>query len=251
MSAKWTRREFVKTTGVAAGSLVLGGALAEFLAACGSGATTSGGSKQLEIFSWWPAGGEADGLAEMFKIYTGKYPSVKIVNAAVAGGAGSNAKAVLATRMQGGKPPDSFQVHAGQELISTWVAANKMEPITSIWNSEGWDSVIPKDLKTIVSKGSDVWSVPVNVHRGNALWIGSSLETVSSNSIDNLDDFLSSLSKAKSAGVAAPLALGSKGNWQVTMLPENNIVADGGADLYRGPFHCKDSWADNKLKQGL
>src|SRR6266542_4151955 len=150
MSSKWTRREFVKRTGVATGALVFGGSIAEFLAACTSGGTT-GGKNELEIFSWWTAGGEADGLAEMFKIYKQKYSGVTIINAAVAGGAGSNAKAVLATRMQGGKPPDSFQVHAGQELISTWVKADKMEPITSIWNSEGWDSVIPKDLKTIVS----------------------------------------------------------------------------------------------------
>src|SRR2546429_3459240 len=251
MSSRWTRRQFVKTTGTAAGALVLGGAFAEFLAACAGSSPTTSGSGSLEIFSWWTAGGEADGLAEMFKIYQQKYPGVKIVNAAVAGGAGSNAKAVLATRMQGGKPPDSFQVHAGQELISTWVKADKMEPITSIWNSEGWDSVIPKDLKTIVSKGSDVWPVPVNVHRGNALWIGSSLSSVAPNTVDNLDDFLSSMSKAKSAGVAAPLALGSKGNWQVTMLLENNIVAVGGADFYRGLFNGKSSWTDANVKQAL
>src|SRR5467141_4157737 len=253
MSSKWTRRQFVKTTGTAAGALVLGGAFAEFLAACASSSPTTSGSGSLEIFSWWTAGGEADGLAEMFKIYQQKYPGVKIVNAAVAGGAGSNAKAVLATRMQGGKPPDSFQVHAGQELISTWVKADKMEPITSIWNSEGWDSVIPKDLKSIVSKGSDVWSVPVNVHRGNALWVnlakaGSSITPGTGN---NLDAFLSALGKAKSAGMQAPLALGSKGNWQVTMLLENNIVAVGGADFYRGLFNGKSSWTDNNVKSAL
>src|SRR6059058_291353 len=253
MSSKWTRRQFVKTTGTAAGALVLGGAFAEFLAACASSSPTTSGSGSLEIFSWWTAGGEADGLAEMFKIYQQKYPGVKIVNAAVAGGAGSNAKAVLATRMQGGKPPDSFQVHAGQELISTWVKADKMEPITSIWNSEGWDSVIPKDLKTIVSKGSDVWSVPVNVHRGNALWVnlakaGSAITPGTGN---NLDNFLSALGKAKAAGMAAPLALGSKGNWQVTMLFENNLVAVGGANFYRGLFTGASSCTDPNIKTAL
>ncbi|TMF95531.1 MAG: carbohydrate ABC transporter substrate-binding protein [Chloroflexi bacterium] len=252
MSNNWTRREFVKKTGTAAGALVLGGAFADFLAACASG-TTGGGETNLEIFSWWTAGGEADGLAEMFKIYKNKYSSVKIINAAVAGGAGSNAKAVLATRMQGGKPPDSFQVHAGQELISTWVKADKMEPITSIWNSEGWDSVMPKDLKTIVSKGSDVWSVPVNVHRGNALWVnlakaGSAITPGTGN---NLDNFLSALGKAKAAGMAAPLALGSKGNWQVTMLFENNLVAVGGANFYRGLFTGASSWTDPNIKTAL
>jgi glucose/mannose transport system substrate-binding protein len=253
MSSNWTRREFVKTTGTAAGALVFGGAIADFLAACAGSSSTGTTTSNLEIFSWWTAGGEADGLAEMFKIYKQKYPSVTIKNAAVAGGAGSNAKAVLATRMQGGQPPDSFQVHAGQELISTWVKADKMEPITSIWKSEGWDSVIPNDLKSIVSKGSDIWSVPVNVHRGNALWVnlakaGSGLTAGSGNTLDN---FLSALGKAKSAGISAPLALGSKGNWQVTMLLENNIVAVGGADFYRGLFNGKSSWTDNNVKQAL
>jgi glucose/mannose transport system substrate-binding protein len=133
------------------------------------------------------------------------------------------------------------------------VKADKMEPITSIWNSEKWDDTIPKDLKTIVSKGNDVWSVPVNVHRGNALWVniakaGSNLQAGSNN---NLDNFLSALGKAKAAGVQAPLALGSKGNWQVTMLFENNLVAVGGADFYKGLFTGKSSWTDPNVKQAL
>jgi glucose/mannose transport system substrate-binding protein len=182
---------------------------------------------------------------------------VKVVNATVAGGAGTNAKAVLATRMQGGKPPDSFQVHAGQELISTWVKAGKMEPITSIWKSEGWDSSIPKDLKDIVSSNGDQWSVPVNIHRGNALWLSVKGTDLMPGAVaepgyrTSLDDFLSFLGKAQAAGVKAPLALGSNGNWQVTMLLENNIVAVGGAEFYRGLFNGKSSWTDNTVKASL
>ena len=78
----------------------------------------------LEIFSWWTAGGEAEGLNAMFEVYSGMYPEVEIINATVAGGAGTNAKAVLATRLQGGDPPDSFQVHAGLEIL-------KYEPNTT------------------------------------------------------------------------------------------------------------------------
>ncbi len=167
---RWSRRQFVSRAGKTAGGVVLGLSFADFLAACGASQAPAAGGGKLEIFSWWTAGGEADGLAEMFKIYKKNYAGVEIVNATVAGGAGTNAKAVLKTRMEGGKPPDSFQVHAGQELISTWVKAGKMEPITSVWKSEGWDKTIPKDLKDIVSSSGDVWSVPVNVHRGNALW---------------------------------------------------------------------------------
>jgi glucose/mannose transport system substrate-binding protein len=104
---------------------------AMFLAACGAPtaapteepapaptkkpAEPAAGGGELEIFSWWTAGGEADGLNAMYGIFGGQYPDVEIINATVAGGAGSNAKAVLATRMQSGDPPDSFQVHAGHE----------------------------------------------------------------------------------------------------------------------------------------
>ncbi len=251
--SKWTRREFVKRAGQTTGAVAIGLSFADFLAACGGGTATASpsGTGNLEIFSWWTAGGEADGLAEMFKIYQAKYPNVKIVNAAVAGGAGTNAKAVLKTRMESGKPPDSFQVHAGQELISTWVKAGKMEPITSIWKAQNWDSTIPKDLKDIVSSGGDVWSVPVNVHRGNALWYNKKI--LDSNSITppvTMDDFFSALGKLKGK-VQAPLALGSQGNWEVQMLLENNIVAAGGTDFYKSVMSGKASFTDPNVKQAL
>src|SRR5690554_1458334 len=74
----------------------------------------------LEIFSWW-AGDEGPALEAMIKLYNKQHPGVSVENAAVTGGSGINARAVLKTRMLGGNPPDSFQVHAGQELIGTWV----------------------------------------------------------------------------------------------------------------------------------
>ncbi len=253
--SKWTRREFVKRAGQATGTVAVGLSFADFLAACGGGAATtsaSGLSGDLEIFSWWTGPGEKDGLAEMFRIYNTRYPNVHIINATVAGGAGTNAKAVLKTRMEGGKPPDSFQVHAGQELVSTWVKAGKMEPITSLWKSEGWDQFIPKDLKDIVSANGEVWSVPVNVHRGNALWYNKKLLDSKGVSVPvTMDDFLSALSSLKSKGIAAPLALGSNGNWQVQMLLENNIVAAGGTDFYKSVMTGKASFTDANVKQAL
>src|SRR6202171_3842245 len=251
---RWTRRQFVGRAGKTAGGVVLGLGLADFLAACGTGTgtTSASGTGKLEIFSWWTGPGEKDGLAEMFKIYSSKYSSVTITNSAVAGGAGSTAKAVLNTRMQGGNPPDSFQVHAGQELISSWVKASKMEAITSIWNSEGWDSKIPKDLKHIVSANGDVWSVPVNVHRGNALWYNKKLlDSKGVKAPTTPDEMTSALSQLKAKGVATPLALASKGNWQVQMLLENNILAAGGADFYKNVMAGKASFTDAKVTQAL
>src|SRR5687768_8860432 len=80
-------------------------------AAAGGEAAAAGGG-QLEIFSWWTAGGEVEALNALYAIYSAQYPDVEIVNAALAGGAGQggNMKALLETRMMGGEPPDSFQV---------------------------------------------------------------------------------------------------------------------------------------------
>ena len=252
--SKWTRREFVKRAGQTTGAVAIGLSFADFLAACGGGTatpSTSGLSGSVEIFSWWTGAGEKDGLAELFRIYNVHNPNVKIINATVAGGAGTNAKAVLKTRMEGGQPPDSFQVHAGQELISTWVKAGKMEPITSLWASEGWDQYMPKDLKDIVSANGQVWSVPVNVHRGNALWYNKKL--LDSNNITppvTMDDFLQAMGTLKGK-VEAPLALGSNGNWEVQMLLENNIAAAGGPDFYKAVMSGKASFTDDKVKQAL
>jgi glucose/mannose transport system permease protein len=40
---------------------------------------------------------------------------------------------VLKIRILGADLPDSFQVHAGQELIGTWVVANRMEDLTFLF----------------------------------------------------------------------------------------------------------------------
>src|SRR2546430_4307395 len=185
----------------------------------------------------------------LFQLYNQKHPQVKIVNAAVAGGAGSQAKAVLTTRMQASQPPDSFQVHAGQELIAAWVKAGKMEPITGIWKELGLDKAIPKDLKDIVSSNGDVWSIPVNVHRGNVLWFN--LHALgSATPPTTMDELATSLASLKSK-VQYPLALGSQGNWQIAMWLENGILANGGPDYYNKLFQGKGSFTDAKVKDTL
>ena len=66
-------------------------ATATVLSACAPKAPAAPTSDQVEIFSWWMGGGEAAGLAAMQKVFEAQYPSIKFVNAAVAGGAGTNA----------------------------------------------------------------------------------------------------------------------------------------------------------------
>jgi len=95
-------------------------AIAASIALTATGCSSGGGSNasgQVEVFSWWTGGGEEAGLNALVEVFKQEYPDVEFVNAAVAGGAGTNARAVLATRLQAGEAPDSFQGHAGAELF--------------------------------------------------------------------------------------------------------------------------------------
>jgi glucose/mannose transport system substrate-binding protein len=47
---------------------------------------------QVEVFSWWTGGGEAAGLDAMIEIFDADYADIEFINAAVAGGAGTNAR---------------------------------------------------------------------------------------------------------------------------------------------------------------
>jgi glucose/mannose transport system substrate-binding protein len=132
---------------------------------------------RLEIFSWW-AGDEGPALEALIELYNTHYPQVEVVNVTVTGGAGVNFRAVLKTRMLGGNPPDSFQVHAGQELTGTWVVANRMQDLTWLYEQEGWFDVFPQGLIDEMSYQGGIYSVPVNIHRAGVLWyIPANLET--------------------------------------------------------------------------
>jgi len=227
--------------------------LAAVLAGCSNSKSSgSGGSSsekgKLEIFSWWTAGGEADGLKALIDDFHKKYPDIKIENEAVAGGAGSNAKAVLATRMQGGDPPSTFQVHGGAELL-TWVKAGKMEALDSLYKKNGWDGKFPKDLIDMVSYNGKIYAVPVDIHRGNVLWYNKKI--FEDNGLEppkTFDDFFKVADKLKAKGIT-PLAIGDKDVWESTMVFENILLAKLGPDKYRQLWTGEVPFDDPAVKE--
>ncbi|ETI70218.1 ABC transporter substrate-binding protein [Neobacillus vireti] len=187
---------------------------------------------KLEIFSWWTGAGEEDGLKALIKLFKEKYPNVPVENAAVAGGAGTNAKAVLASRMQGNDPPATFQVHGGAELNAGWVAAGKMEPLNDLYEKEGWKDKFPQSLIDMVSKDGNIYSVPVNIHRGNVIWYNKKI--FADNGLTppkTFDEFFAVADKLKTKGIT-PLSLGDKEPWTATMLFEDILVGTIGTEKY-------------------
>ena len=205
----------------------------------------------VEIFSWWTAGGEAEGLAAMYEVFEAQYPGVEIINATVAGGAGMEAKAVLATRMQAGDAPDSFQVHAGHELIDTWVVADAMEPVTFIFEENNWLDVYPPGVIEVLSHDGEIWSVPVNIHRSNVLWYNKQVfEDNGLTPPTTLDEFFDVAETLQAAGVT-PLALGDSGVWVDIHVFESLLLASLGPDAYRGLWDGTTDWNGSGVTEAL
>jgi glucose/mannose transport system substrate-binding protein len=198
--------------------------------------------EKLEIFSWW-AGDEGPALKALIDQYAAKYPTIEVINSTVTGGSGVNARAVLKTRMLGGDPPDSFQVHAGQELIGTWVVAKRMEDLTPLFKSEGWMTKFPPGLIQLLSAQGGIWSVPVNIHRSNVMWyVPANLDKWGVGPPSSWDQFLNTCKTLQGKGLAHPLALGE--NWTYVHLWESVALGvlgpDGWASLWNGKMKFTD-----------
>jgi glucose/mannose transport system substrate-binding protein len=202
-------------------------------------ATMAQAQEKLEIFSWW-AGDEGPALEALIKQFAKQNPGIQVINATVTGGSGVNARAVLKTRMLGGDPPDTFQVHAGQELIGTWVVADRMEDLTPLFKAEGWNEKFPPGLISLLSAKGGIWSVPVNIHRSNVMWfVPAKLAAWEVTPPKNWDEFIKTAKALQAKGVKAPLALGE--NWTQAHLWES--VALG----VLGPANWSALWS-GKLK---
>lgn len=201
-----------------------------------SSGTSSEDGGTVEIFSWWTGAGEEDGLLALIDLFNELHPEIEVENAAVAGGAGTNAKAVLTTRMQGNDPPSTFQVHGGEELNKSWVAADKMDPLNDLFEKNEWMDKFPESLIELVSDGDNIYSVPVNIHRGNVVFYNKAV--FEEHGIDvptTLDEFFAVADKLQEAGIV-PLALGDKESWEATMIFENLLGAELGTEDYLNLF---------------
>lgn len=194
-------------------------------------------SGKLEIFSWW-AGDEGPALQALIDQYKAANPKVEVVNATVTGGSGVNAKAVLKTRMLGGEPPDSFQVHAGQELIGTWVKADRMEDLTFLFKEQGWEKVFPAGLVKQIGTDKGIWSVPVNIHRSNVMWyVPANLKKWGIDKAPaHWDEFFAIAPKLKAKGIV-PLALAE--NWTINHLWESVALSAIGPDNWEALWSGK------------
>jgi glucose/mannose transport system substrate-binding protein len=223
--------------------------VAAAVVACALAACTPGSGidpddpDQVEVFTWWATGTEKVGLDALVDVFAEQYPGIRFVNATVAGGAGSNAKNVLAQRLDDGDPPDTFQAHAGAELTD-YIEAGQLRDLSGFYAANALDDVFPETLIDLLTVDGAIYSVPTNIHRANVVWANT--EVLTAAGIDpaappaDLDAWIDDLRRLREEGVAVPLALGTE--WTQLQLFETVLLADLGADGYSGLWTGDTPW---------
>ncbi len=223
-------------------------------AACGGDSGGSGGggdTQEVEVFTWWAEGREKEGLDALVKVFEDQHPDFTFVNGAVAGGAGSDAKNVLASRLQTNDPPATFQAHAGAELTD-YIEQGQIEGLSDMYEEKGWNELFPEGLLERLQQDGEIYSVPSNIHRANVVWANPAvLEEAGLDpeaTYDTLDDWIAALEKVDKAG-KIPLSVAT--DWTQVHLLETVLLADLGAEAYNGLWDGSTDWGGPEVKAAL
>lgn len=224
------------------------------LTACGSdddGGSGASGNNEVEVFTWWAEGSEKAGLDALVAVFDEQHPDQKFVNGAVAGGAGSDAKNVLASRLQTNDPPDTFQAHAGAELTD-YINNGQIEDLSALYEENGWNEFFPETLLDRLTSDGKIYSVPSNIHRANVVWANTAvLEEAGLDpkaTYDSLDDWFKALDKVKAAG-KIPLSIAT--DWTQVHLLETVLLAELGPEAYNGLWDGSTDWAGAEVGDAL
>lgn len=217
----------------------------------GCGGDSGGGASEVEVFSWWTGGGEARGLDGMVADFKKKYPDITFKNAAVAGGSGTNAQAILASRLQSKNPPDSFQGHAGAELLD-YIKADQLENLDKFYADQKLKDVFPEQLVQQITYKGHLYSVPVNIHRSNVLW--SSPEVLREAGITKapttVAEFIQNLKAVKDKTDKIPISLGAQ--WTGDHLLESVLLGSLGTDGYNNLWKPNSTdWGSTQVTKAL
>ena len=247
------RRWSARVAAVAVSGLVLAG--------CGQGAApgpaAADPTDNLEVMSWWTSASERSALQVIQDSLRAANPTVKLVDAAVAGGSGcgsgSNAQVVLADRLAKGDPPDVWQGFVGGYPQAA-AGRRQLAVADSAFQTAGAADKLPAAILDAVTVGGKRYGAPTGTHRGNVLFFNMSALTKAGISPPaagyTLDAFLADLDKAKAAGVTG-LCLGGADSFTSVELFENVLLAGigdaGWAKISRGKY----PWAGADIDTAL
>ncbi|MHB0774543.1 ABC transporter substrate-binding protein [Halomonas sp. WWR20] len=183
---------------------------------------------EVEVLNWWTSGGEAKALGVLKDELAEEGIGWK--NMPVAGGAGTNAMAVLRSRVASGNPPTAAQILGFD--ARDWAQRDALAHLDQVAEEQNWSEVLPQALQDFVRYEGHWVGAPFEIHSTNWVWGNKALmDELGIEQPKTWEDFIASLEKAKEAGYTG-LAYGGQ-PWQDATVFENVVLATGGADFYR------------------
>jgi glucose/mannose transport system substrate-binding protein len=221
---------------------------------CGSNEPTSAtkDTSRLEVMSWWTSGSEAAALNTLLTGFQQAHPGVQAVNAAVAGGAGSQAVVTLAGRLRSGNPPDVWQTFAGQS-VQGYARRGTVRDVTSVL-PDSVSAAMQPTIRQSLNQGGKPYGVPTGAHRSNVLWFNIDVlrkAGVTAPAGDyTLASFLTDLRKVESSGATA-LCLGGKDPFTTVELFENTLLSTIGITGWQAMTDDKLDWHGKQITTAL
>lgn len=231
---------------------VLAASMAATTACNSTGSSQSGSTDSLEVLSWWTSTSERPALDHLIDSYDQKYPGIDVTDSTVAGGAGSNAQVVLASRLAAGDPPDIWQTLSGGN-VDAWVRAGDVADVSSVYTDEVKDALPDSVLDAMTVKGHQ-YGVPTSAHRANVLMYNADVLAeagVQAPGDDyTLTQFLTDVDTVESSGTTA-LCLGAKDSFTTATLFESLLLAHVGQSGWTSIADDRFDWNGSEVRDAL
>lgn len=154
-------------------------------------------AESVEVLHWWTAGGEAAAVGVLKEDLQKK--GVSWQDMPVAGGGGEAATTTLKARVAAGNPPTAAQLLG--MAVNEWSEQDLLGDLTSVAQKEGWDKVVPDQIKQFAVHDGKWQAVPVNIHRPNWVWINAKIFKDNGPSRRRPDQFNAVADKLKAKGI--------------------------------------------------
>ncbi len=201
--------------------------------------STSVRAADVEVVHWWTSGGEQAAVS----VFANEFDATgdKWIDGAIA--LGETARATVMQRALGGDPPDASQFNPGRQYEEL-IAAGLLLDLTELAEKEGWaDFIRPAQITEPCLIDGKWWCVPVNIHMQN--WAWASVPAFQKAGLEvptTWDDYLAALPKLQEAGVIPFAVGGDGGGWQISLLANQLILAQLGAEA------VEQVWKDKNLE---
>jgi glucose/mannose transport system substrate-binding protein len=222
----------------------------------GGTCTAAADATQIEAVSWWTTGPESDGFNALVNKFNCDNPRYWVSNSAIAGGTGAAAQAALQNRIMDGRPPDTFQIHMGHELLDTYVVPGFMANLDDLYAADSWTTQFPQGLLDIVGARDAAgtvhyFSVPLDIHRANVLWYNKTVFAANNLKAPTTWDEFISVADALKAKDITPLAIGDSDVSASGMILEDVLLAQLGAAKFNGLWTGATDWSNADVTNAL